>query len=142
MPIHPSQVRPGTKFIDDSLTTVQPEHRLHRIVEMTAGGFKAIHVASGDTRTFSINQINKLRQIPGGVEAIANLDWLTGEKVALSLRGHGVVVSGIVTSVEYHKVSYVDGGTTKELKQLLALELDKSSATRYEISGIERIQLL
>lgn len=143
MPIHPASVKPGIKFIDDTLLTVQPQHRLHRIVEMTRGGFKAVHVATGNTREFTTSQINDLRQVPGGVDAMANMDWLVGEKIAITIRGSGTTISGIVTAIDYLEVAYKDaGGVGKKLKMLGTIELDKNGATRYEAAAIEGIQLL
>lgn len=141
--IHPALVKPGTKFVDDGLTTVQPAHRIHRITDMLRGGFKALHYASGTIREYTQQQLANLRQVPGGIDAMVNLDWLVGETVRVTIIGTGTTITGTVTAINYHIVPYVEPGQpVKSLKFLASVELDKSSASCYEAAVIERLELI
>ena len=142
--LHPVNVKPGTKFIDHGMLSQPSSHRVHRIVELVLGGFRALHVATGVIREFTHQKsLDELVIVPGAVDAMANLDWLVGEDIRLTIIGTGTTITGRVTAVTYRDVPYITSkDKPRTLRFLDAIELDKSMATTYTSAMVERIELL
>lgn len=142
MGLHFSALVPGTKFVDDSLKTMPPHHRVHKITDLTRGGFRAYHFATGNYRDFTVKQTDDLRIIMPDIDAMASFDGLIGEKIRIVISGSDTPITGMVTAVYYHEVKHLVKKANSTLKMLKAIELDKSVASTYSPLEIDSLQIL
>jgi hypothetical protein len=143
------QIVPGVKFVDNDMESHPEHHRVHKILQVRTGKprrFVAVHLATDTEREMvaTKDQLAAMDNVPDYVIGDANVDTLVGEKVKLHLSDTGTI-TGVVTSVHYHKLTIGredEDNPDKTLRQLSAIELDGTGSNRYPLAEIAHIERL
>lgn len=134
--MHDSEVKVGTKFVDEILTSQPEEYRIHVITRVMKDTFKARHIATTNERTFARAEevLDNLSIVPNMPTLFADLDPLVGEKVRVELVDGGSL-KAIITAVRYGEIVIGD----KTMRYVAGVELDRSGSTTYTLAEIAKI---